>query len=167
MPFLVNKVSYSLRYTRPLLPSEVAVETQGRGGGQGRTEEGIREGCQEEARVATVGLAGEAGALQPPREGLERFRFYTEGNRNPFRVRNILSKRVTQSDRMVVSEPSSVRQVCDPMPSAGLGNGVGKSRTMPLSCQGPWLPLFLRPSLTLVLRLYGPFKYSIENSSFS
>lgn len=61
--------------------------------------------------VARVGLGGDAGPLKPPREGLERFGFYTKANRNPFRRRNILNKRVTQSDRMVVSEPSLVRHV--------------------------------------------------------
>lgn len=116
-----------------------------------------------------MGLGGDAGPLKPPREGLERFGFYTEANRNPFRRRNILNKRVTQSDRMVVSEPSLVRHVLGggmPHVRPGLGNGMGKSMTKPLSYRGPWLPLFLRPSLFLVLRLYGPFKYSVENSSF-
>lgn len=138
-------------------------------GGRGPvTHRGRRQGRLPRG-VARVGLGGDAGPLKPPREGLERFGFYTEGNRNPLRWRNILNERVTQSNRMVVSEPSLVRHVgggACPVSGAGLGNGMGKSMTKPLSYRGPWLPLFLRPSLFLALRLYGPFKYSVENSSF-
>lgn len=56
-------MSHSLRYTGGVIPSGMAAERQGRGGGQAHTEEGIREGCTEEAGVAGGAAGREAGLL--------------------------------------------------------------------------------------------------------